>query len=110
LQSIPLLPINLHAAKLWVEIDGRDISKMNRQAAGTDTAAAVLTFHNRHSRIWFASVMYDRCTYIPWSPHTSRNGSHCARAAIRRHALEVFIDLPKPQVSACVRITHPCTS
>lgn len=30
LQSIPLLPINLHAAKLWVEIDGRDISKMNR--------------------------------------------------------------------------------
>ena len=30
LQSIPLLPIHLHAAKLWVEIDGRDISKMNR--------------------------------------------------------------------------------
>jgi hypothetical protein len=30
LQSIPLLPINLHAAKLWVEIDGRDMSKMNR--------------------------------------------------------------------------------
>jgi hypothetical protein len=45
--------------------------------------------------------MQDRCTYIPWSPHISRNGSHCTRAAISRHALEVFIDLPKPQVSAC---------
>ena len=41
LQSIPLLPINLHAAKLWVEIDGRDISKINRSAADTRHSGSI---------------------------------------------------------------------
>jgi hypothetical protein len=31
---MPLLPVNLSGTKLWVEVDGRVIDKMERCAAG----------------------------------------------------------------------------
>jgi hypothetical protein len=44
--------------------------------------------------------MHDRCSYMPWSQHTCRaRPGQCVHTAISRHAVEVFMDLPKPQAS-----------
>jgi hypothetical protein len=44
--------------------------------------------------------MHDRWTYMSWSAHTCRaRPGQCVHTAISRHAVEVFIDMPKPQAS-----------
>jgi hypothetical protein len=60
-------------------------------------------FHNRNSRNAFAAFMHDRCTYTPWSAYSLWSGarsSPCSSTAISRQAVEVFIDMPRPQASA----------
>jgi hypothetical protein len=54
----------------------------------------------RRRNAWkhFASVMNDRCTYMSWSSYSTRESQYQSLyAAISRHAVEVIIDMPKPQ-------------
>jgi hypothetical protein len=44
--------------------------------------------------------MYDRYSYMSWSQHACRaRPGQCVHTAISRHAVEVFMELPKPQAS-----------
>jgi hypothetical protein len=100
---MPLLPISTGGAKLWVEIDGRAQDKMKRCAVATGCCCCCCCDFDVHGRNpWksFASLMHDRSTYISWSAHACRaRPSQCVHTAISRHAVEVCIDMPRPQAS-----------
>ena len=53
--------------------------------------------------------MYDRCTYNPWSAYwSSARPSPCSSTAISRQAVEVFIDMPKPQARMQLILMTTC--
>ena len=97
---MPLLPIPSWGTKLWVAIDGRAVDRHNRCACCRRGSVCDRDGRDRNPWNSFANLMHDRYTYMPWSIHTSRaRPGQCVHTAISRHAVEVFIDMPKPQAS-----------
>jgi hypothetical protein len=105
LQSMPLLPVSTSGAKLWVEIDGRAQDKVKRYAVASGCCCCCCCccdFDVEVRSPWksFASLMHDRSTYICWSAHACRaRPGQCVHTAISRHAVEVCVDMPRPQAS-----------
>ena len=104
LQSMPLLPVSTWGAKLWVEIDGCAQDKVKRYAVASGCCCCCcccdFDFEVRSPWKSFASLMHDRSTYICWSAYACHtHPSQCVRTAISRRAVEVCVDMPRPQAS-----------